>query len=201
MKVESTIVLVANLVVVIVGEVLFNLALHGRVPVIFDGIVRPSRQQLGNLSPSIALITMILQYRSILLATPSLLTNIRIQMIMPPFSTLLSNPPWQMGRNHTPLLGTIFFDQAFNGEIFLGGPWSFDECWFGELLPFLSNSLEWCLGPFRCLRLIVVGGSTTGGRTNRWLRDGKVFMTKSIKCGKFSTRLMRATPNIDGRQK
>ena len=95
----------------------------------------PSRQQLGNLRPPIPNILMILQNHPILLQTPSLLTNIRIQMIMPPFPTLLPNPSGQMLRNHTPLLGTQFGNETFDCGIFFGGPGTFDEGGFEDLVP------------------------------------------------------------------
>jgi len=56
-------------------------------------------------------------------------------MIMPPFPTLLPNPPGQMLRNHRPLLGTQFGHQTFHCGIFCGSPWSFDEGWFEDLVP------------------------------------------------------------------
>lgn len=44
---------------------------------------------------------------SIFLFRPFVIFNVRIEMIVPSLSTLLSNSPWQVGRNMAPVLGPM----------------------------------------------------------------------------------------------
>ena len=92
----------------------------------------PSGQQLGNLSPSIALAHVIPQYCPVLITAPRLLAYVRIEVIVPPLPTLLPDPPRQVGGNDAPLLGALLLHELLHGGILLGGSGSFDE---GPLLP------------------------------------------------------------------
>jgi hypothetical protein len=67
-----------------------------------------------------------LQNHTILLLTPSLFTNIRIQMITPSLSTLLPNSAGQHIRNLGPFARAVLANVFFNGTVFFGGPGSFD---------------------------------------------------------------------------
>lgn len=68
--------------------------LHGGVPMIFNPIISPSINTLSNLSPSIPQSPMSNIQKHLLTFIPLLSLDLRIQMIMPSLSTLLSHSSW-----------------------------------------------------------------------------------------------------------
>jgi hypothetical protein len=63
------------------------------------------------------------------MVAPILLFNIRIQMIMPSFSALLTDSTytniaftWKIFRNSGPFLGSVLLDKFDEIDIFFGGP-------------------------------------------------------------------------------
>lgn len=60
---------------------------------VLDGVVCPAIEKLGNLCPSVAQGLMGEKQKPLLMVTPFLLFDRRVQMIMPSLSTLLANSP------------------------------------------------------------------------------------------------------------
>jgi len=61
-----------------------NLALHGAVPVVLDGIVCSAWQVLGNLGPLVAILGMFFNQKLVLLPCPITTLNLWIKMVVPP---------------------------------------------------------------------------------------------------------------------
>lgn len=57
---------------------------HGGVPVIFDGIVSATRQQLGDLGPFIAESAVGVEDEAILFGRPGRLLDVGAEMVVPP---------------------------------------------------------------------------------------------------------------------
>lgn len=55
--------------------------------------------------------------------SPWFLVDVRIQMVMPPFSTLFANPAWKMVGNLGPFLSPFLRNQLYYQFIFLLCPW------------------------------------------------------------------------------
>ena len=72
-------------------DISFDLALHGRIPMILDSVVRSSRKLLRNLGPSIPQLTMTGEDYSIFVLRPRILVDVGIEMVVPPLATLLSD--------------------------------------------------------------------------------------------------------------
>jgi hypothetical protein len=66
-------------------------SLHRRVPVVLDGIVCPARQQCSDLGPLLSVRAMRINDDRVLVRRPALLADVRIQMVVPPLTTLLSD--------------------------------------------------------------------------------------------------------------
>lgn len=62
----------------------FNLALHGAVPVVLDGVVCSAWEVVGNLGPLIAILGMFLNQKLIFLPSPVTTLDIWIKMVVPP---------------------------------------------------------------------------------------------------------------------
>jgi hypothetical protein len=69
---------------------------HGRIPMILNRVISPPVQHLSNLSPLVADSPMIQIQNPLLLLAPCDFLNLRIQVIMPPFSALLADSSRQM---------------------------------------------------------------------------------------------------------
>ena len=95
----------------------------------------PSGQHLGNLCPAITQCHVGLQDGSILLFRPSFLGNIRVEVIVPPFTALLADTSWKIGCNQGPLLSPVLSDKLNDLAVFLGGPRSLDKRWLENFLP------------------------------------------------------------------
>ena len=83
---------------VLVAIVHAQFALDSGVPVVFDGVVSPSRKPLRNQGPLIAhsaILTFILfvglNDGLILLISPSLLSDVGVQVVVPPLAALLAD--------------------------------------------------------------------------------------------------------------
>lgn len=68
--------------------------LHGRVPMVFDGIISPSEQVLGDLSPPVADISMRQKKDPLFIVFPILFLDVGVEVIMPTLTTLLADPAW-----------------------------------------------------------------------------------------------------------
>jgi len=67
--------------------------------VIFNGVVCAAREKCSNLGPLRTVHVVGVDYRAVLLRRPALLLYVGVQMIVPAFSTLLADTPWQERRN------------------------------------------------------------------------------------------------------
>ena len=78
---------------------------------------------------------MILQDGPILVRAPGLLTDVRVEVIVPSLSALLPDPAGQVARDQGPLFGPVLPHQLLDHLIFFGGPRPFDERGFEDFLP------------------------------------------------------------------
>ena len=93
------------------------LALDGRVPMVFYGIVGSAWQELSNHRPfvpkptfSLDVLFMRLDDGLIFLFRPTVLANARVEVVVPPFPALLANPTRQVLGNEAPVLGAVSLD-------------------------------------------------------------------------------------------
>ena len=70
---------------------LFHFAFQGRVEVVLDVVVGAPYQVLGYFRPPIPILVMELQYLVVLLICPFVFFYVWVQVIMPSFTTLLSD--------------------------------------------------------------------------------------------------------------
>ena len=89
---------------------------------VLDGIVRSSGDQLGYLGPLVAPLLVGVEDDSVLLVGPGSFLDLWVEVIVPTFPTLLSNPPLQMFSNKCPPLRPVFTHKFNNFFIFLFGP-------------------------------------------------------------------------------
>lgn len=93
------------LVVILVH--LWNFLLHGRIPVVFNGVVGPAFQSLSDISPFVSYSSMMEVENPFFFWTPLNLLDHRIQMIVPSFSALFADPTWEVLCDLSPLLRTV----------------------------------------------------------------------------------------------
>lgn len=72
----------------------------------------PSRQQLGDLSPAVAQAFVGLVDDAVLFLGPGGLLYLRVQVVVPTLTALLSDASLQVLSNHRPALGAIFMNQV-----------------------------------------------------------------------------------------
>mmetsp|Transcript_7056 Transcript_7056/g.8102 ORF Transcript_7056/g.8102 Transcript_7056/m.8102 type:complete len:268 (-) Transcript_7056:157-960(-) len=112
-----------------------NPLFHCTVPVILDGVVRPARKDFSNFRPLVPELSVCRDESSILSFGPVIASDMRIQMVVPPFTTLLSDATRQVLRYHRPLLGTHFRYELQDDFVLLFCPWPLDESWVEDFLP------------------------------------------------------------------
>jgi hypothetical protein len=78
---------------------------------IFDSIVGSARQENCYLGPSIPFSLMSKEQQPLLMISPLVFFDVGIQMIMPSFTALFSDPTWQILSDASPLLRAILLDQ------------------------------------------------------------------------------------------
>ena len=83
---------------------------EGRVPSILDGIVGASGKALGNFSPAVAQLLVCPYQCLIFFVGPIALFDGWVEVIVPPFSTLLAKATIELTRNVAPFLGSVFLD-------------------------------------------------------------------------------------------
>ena len=66
---------------------------------------------------------------------PLIISNSRIQVVMPTFAALFSDPPWQRCGDVAPVLSPQFVDHLGQDTVLFCGPRSFDHCWIENFLP------------------------------------------------------------------
>ena len=95
------------------------------VEVVLDGVICSSRQQLGNLSPTISILVVQLEQPFFLLFTPGVVTDVGIKAVVPPFPALFgasATDPilfFERARDGTPLLNLSHGHHFLEDSIFL----------------------------------------------------------------------------------
>ena len=102
---------------------------HGCIPMVLYGIVSPALQLLCDVSPSVAIYLVKQEQHPFFPCGPLVFIDVRVQMIMPAFSALLSNASCiknvltshllSYGR---PLLRAILAYESHKVSIFFGSP-------------------------------------------------------------------------------
>lgn len=83
----------------------FHFSSQRRIKSIFNVVISSARQKFRNFRPFVSVLLVCLDYSSIFLVGPFVFLDIRIQMVVPPFPTLLANSSWECLRDVTPVLG------------------------------------------------------------------------------------------------
>lgn len=102
-------------------------------------IVRSARKELRDFSPPIALGLVAEEENPLFVICPRFLIDPRVEVVVPPFSTLLADSSWNMLCYESPLLGPILFYEVDHKLVFFLCP--------GHLLGLLSlRALNQLLG-------------------------------------------------------
>jgi hypothetical protein len=102
-------------------------------------VISSSREKFGYFGPFVAILFMGLNYSSIFFRCPFIFLDIRIQMVMPSLSALLSNPTWQSLSDVTPIFCAILFDINSKTVILFLAPRSFDHGRVENFLPSMET--------------------------------------------------------------
>jgi len=105
---------------------LFVLPLEGRIPVILNGIVGPSRKQVGDFGPSVSMLRMRLQDDTILFRTEGFFFDVWIELVAPAQPAALPRPSGYALCDDGPVLGSMRIDQSLEQLVFLRFPRPFD---------------------------------------------------------------------------
>lgn len=89
---------------------------------ILYSVICPSRQKTSYLGPLISILKMGLNYNIILLFSPLLLFNVRIQVIMPSLPTLFTDSSWECLGYVRPIFGSEFTHPLEQYLILFRGP-------------------------------------------------------------------------------
>ena len=90
-----------------------------------ENINLPANQKLGNIRPFVTINLMSIKNDPLFLAVNRRLLNVRIQVIVPPLSALLTCSPTnsvnlcKLLSNECPALGPILAHELYNGVVFL----------------------------------------------------------------------------------
>lgn len=113
----------------------FHFTFESRIKSIFNVIVSPARQELCNFRPFISKLLVKSDNGYVLLRSPFILLNVRVQVIVPPFATLLSYSPWESLCNVAPILSTVFCNIFREFLILFLAPGSFNHRRIEHFLP------------------------------------------------------------------
>jgi hypothetical protein len=100
------------------------LASHGRVPSILHRIFRPSREQLGDLTPAVSQFPLCVDKGPVLQLAPATFLDVGIKVVEPSLSALLANPTWNFSSNFGPF-GHTTINAVYDSVIFIFRPRSF----------------------------------------------------------------------------
>lgn len=87
---------------------------HRGVPVVLDGIIRPTWQQLRYPRPLVTQHLMGLIYDFVFVFRPGTFFYFGVQVVVPPLSALLPDPPLQVAGYQGPFLGAVLVDEFDN---------------------------------------------------------------------------------------
>lgn len=108
---------------------------HWWVPMVFYCVISSAIQHLSHFSPLIADASVIEEQQPLLLGSPRNLLYFRIQVVVPPFTTLFPNTSRQVFSDLSPLLRAVSVDQVQDKSIFLISPGTFNKAGIQDLLP------------------------------------------------------------------
>ena len=94
---------------------------------IFDSVIRAAIQDLGDFCPLIVNHPVHQKQNPLLLSGPVYLLDPWIEVVVPPFATLLAHPARKVLCYRGPALGSVLFYQLKNSPVFFFGPGSFDQ--------------------------------------------------------------------------
>lgn len=106
---------------------------------ILDGVIGSSRQQLGDLCPLVTKSRVCIQQDILLGFSPGFLFDARIEMVVPAFTTLFSDSPWEMAGDRSPVFRSIFAHQLDNDFVFFLCPGAFHEMRIENFLPAMET--------------------------------------------------------------
>jgi len=92
---------------------------------ILDGVVRASRQELGNEGPLVAVLAVRFQDHAIFFGCPWRLADVGVQMVMPPFTTLFADASGKVRGDLGPLARSKRVDVFTDDAILLLSPLAF----------------------------------------------------------------------------
>jgi hypothetical protein len=106
---------------------------------ILNCVVSATLENFGDLGPLVTIISVHQVKDPLFLFTPANLLNLRVQMVVPSFSTLLTDASWKILSDESPFLGSIFVNQMKNHLILFISPRALDETWIQDLLPAMKT--------------------------------------------------------------
>lgn len=152
---------------------------HRAVPVVFNGIVGSARQKCCDVCPLVAVHSVRVEQNPLLALCPRVLPNLWLEMVVPPFSTLLSLSAWQCECDLGPAVRSVRSDVSIHHLILLCCPRPLRHCGGSHAPGSLSR---------RC--------SASGGENRFFRHCGNWFGTSAILCFvRFVTRPL--TPLTD----
>lgn len=93
---------------------------------IFDSVIRAAIQHFRDFCPLIVNQPVHQEQNPLFLSGPIYLFDPRIQVVVPPFTTLLPHPAGKVLRYRGPALGSVLFNQLQHTPVLIFGPRSFD---------------------------------------------------------------------------
>ena len=119
--------------------ILFHFSFQSWIIPIFDVVVCTSRKEFGDFRPFISESLVQLNYWFIFFGSPLVLLYVGVQVVVPPFSALLSDSTRKCLGNLTPVLCSILSNIFREFLIFFNWPWSFNHWWIENLLPAMQT--------------------------------------------------------------
>ena len=113
----------------------FHFSFQSRIEAVFYVIVCSSRQELGYFAPLVSVLLMSQYDGTILLGSPFVLFDVWIKMVVPAFTTLLTDSARECLCDVTPVFCAKFFYVKCKSVVFLLTPRSFDHRGVEHFLP------------------------------------------------------------------
>lgn len=102
---------------------------------VFDRVVSAPIQSFGNFCPLVAMQSVRQEQHPLLIRSPGIFLDPGVQVVVPSFSALLSDPSRQVVGDLSPLLRSMSSNQLKNQAVFFRRPWSLHQIWVEHLLP------------------------------------------------------------------
>jgi len=98
-------------------------------------VISSTIQVLGYFRPFVAVLLVQTDNGLVFFCGPLVFLDVGVQVVVPPFTTLLSNSAWQCFCNITPILCPIFINIFREFLILFQPPWALYHRWIEHLLP------------------------------------------------------------------